>query len=154
MGNVEATLVRDYAGIRQRFYSRPKFTAPPDPVRIDVVCVCGICETRTRFTAMPASARLTCHHILEVVCRFEGVRVSDVKSPSRTDVDTWPRHIAMYLCHTLTKQSYNQIARIVGRRDHTTVKHGVERIAAARAVDAKLDERLKEYERVLGGSHA
>lgn len=53
-----------------------------------------------------------------------GFSVEEIKS-ARRGVDLMkPRHIAMYLAREMTVQSFPQIGRVIGGRDHTTVIHG------------------------------
>jgi chromosomal replication initiator protein len=46
-----------------------------------------------------------------------------------------PRLVAYYLCREMTPASLPEIGRHFGNRDHSTIKHGVETIAAAIAAD-------------------
>lgn len=39
-----------------------------------------------------------------------------------------PRHIAMYLCRHLTNLSLSSIGESFGRRDHSSVMHGIEKV--------------------------
>ena len=40
----------------------------------------------------------------------------------------YPRQICMYLCKKMTDQSLVKIGEIIGKRDHSTVIHGIEKI--------------------------
>lgn len=57
------------------------------------------------------------------------VRRIDMLSSRRTRDIVFPRQVAMYLCKTLTIQSFPSIGRRFGNRDHTTVLHAVQKIA-------------------------
>lgn len=67
------------------------------------------------------------------VCIAHDVTLDELKGPSRSRVIAWPRQDAMKL---LAQAGYSlpEIGRYLGRRDHTTVLHG---IAASKARAAK-----------------
>lgn len=56
--------------------------------------------------------------------------VKDLKSRSRTNEIAFPRQLAMYLSCTLTDLSTTDIGTAFGGRDHTTVIHARDKIAA------------------------
>ena len=58
------------------------------------------------------------------------------------------RQIAFYLCRTHTTRSLPEIGRAFDR-DHTTVLHGVRRVASLRETDAALDRDLSKLEAQL-----
>jgi hypothetical protein len=58
------------------------------------------------------------------------------------------RQIAFYLCRTHTTRSLPAIGRAFDR-DHTTVLHGVRRVASLRETDAALDRDLSKLESQL-----
>lgn len=72
---------------------------------------------------------VTVADVLHAVASQTGFSVHDLKSHKRN----WPiskaRHIAMYLADEMTRLGRSHIARQMGGRDHTTVKHGCKRIA-------------------------
>jgi chromosomal replication initiator protein len=59
---------------------------------------------------------------------------------SRVRTITHARQIAMHLIRTHTPTSLEQIGRLIGRRDHTTVIHGVQRISALLSTDPSIAE--------------
>lgn len=91
---------------------------------------------------------ITIGQIQSVVAREFGVPVIEMTSDRRDAEATKVRHLAMYLARELTGHSYPRIGRAFGRRDHTTVMHGVKRaldwIAYDPALAARV-ERLKEH---------
>jgi chromosomal replication initiation ATPase DnaA len=68
--------------------------------------------------------------ILGACAVFYGVPVSSLFAEERTKTVVKTRHIAMYLAKELTPRSLPDIGRRMGGRDHTTVLHGVRKIAA------------------------
>ncbi|MGN0397935.1 MAG: chromosomal replication initiator protein DnaA [Candidatus Fimimorpha sp.] len=77
-------------------------------------------------------------YIVEVVAEHFGYSPADLTSQKRSKGIVYPRQIAMYLCREITDLSLQQIGKALGRRDHTTVLHGAEKIAN----DLKTDEAL------------
>ncbi|MGC4193287.1 MAG: chromosomal replication initiator protein DnaA [Thermomicrobiales bacterium] len=53
-----------------------------------------------------------------------------------------PRQVAMYLLREETDSSLSEIGAILGRRDHTTVIHGIEKIEALLETDVNLRGQL------------
>lgn len=72
--------------------------------------------------------KLTPNHILEVVAEHYGVRPEDIKSQKRTKEIVLPRHVAMYLIRVLNDISLEDVGKVLGNRDHSTIIHGYEKI--------------------------
>lgn len=73
--------------------------------------------------------------ILEVVAAAHGLRVLDLRSERRRRVLSSARQEAMWLARELTLLSTSSIGRLIGRRDHTTILHGIAVVTARRAAD-------------------
>lgn len=68
--------------------------------------------------------------IINVVAEHFGVRPEDITSKKRNSEFVQPRQVVMYLCRELTNVSQINIGKILGKKDHTTVIHGVKKIEA------------------------
>lgn len=79
-----------------------------------------------------------------------GLRVEDLMGDSRSRRINRARQIAMYLCRKLTASSLTEIARVLNRRDHSTVLHGIRRIEQERRRDRKLNHILSFLESHIG----
>ncbi len=95
--------------------------------------------------------------IMGACAAFYGVPVSSLLAGRRTKDIVKPRQIAMYLAKELTPRSLPDIGRRIGGRDHTTVLHGVRKIAALLTRDPSLAAevatiRAKLVDRSEGGS--
>lgn len=66
--------------------------------------------------------------ILDLVANFFDIRVKDLLSQKRNKDIAVPRQIAMYILREELHQSFPQIAKILGGRDHTTIMHGFNKI--------------------------
>ena len=68
--------------------------------------------------------------IINVVAEHFGVKVEDITSKRRNSEFVQPRQVVMYLCRELTDTSFADIGKILGKKDHTTIIHGVNKIAS------------------------
>lgn len=66
--------------------------------------------------------------IQQVVAEYYNITVEDLKSKKRKASIAFPRQIAIYLCRTLTNESFPKIGIQFGGRDHSTVMHSVDKI--------------------------
>ena len=71
---------------------------------------------------------ISIEYIQDVVCKFFGVDIKDLKSSKRSSDIVFPRQIAMYLCRSMANASLPKIGDEFGKRDHTTVMHAVNKI--------------------------
>ena len=85
------------------------------------------------------SRQITPEYILEIVAEHFSVTVSDLKSKKKYAEIAIPRQIAMYLCRIMTDTPLKSIGIILGGRDHSTVNHGINKIAE----EIKMDEALE-----------
>lgn len=77
--------------------------------------------------------------IISVVAEHFGITSEDIVSKRRNSEYVLPRQICMYLCRELTADSLQSIGKSLGKKDHTTVIHGIEKISA----EIKTNEELK-----------
>lgn len=73
---------------------------------------------------------ITPNLIISVVAEHFGVKPEDIVSKKRNSEFVLPRQVVMYLCRELTNVSQINIGKILGKKDHTTVIHGVKKIEA------------------------
>ena len=67
--------------------------------------------------------------IIEVVTEHFNISMDQMISRSRSSDIARPRQIAMYLCKTMTDSSLDVIGSFLGGRDHSTIIHGIRKIA-------------------------
>ena len=72
---------------------------------------------------------LTADAILKLVALQFNLRTTDLKSDKRVRRLTLPRQICMYLLRKHMVMSFPEIGKFMGGKDHTTVMHGVTKIA-------------------------
>jgi chromosomal replication initiator protein len=95
---------------------------------------------------------ITLDAVQEVVAEKFHIKISEMKSKRRTRVLVHPRQIAMFLCREITQQSYPEIARHFGGKDHTTVMHACKQIEKAKQSDPGLLGTLEELKRQITGA--
>ena len=66
--------------------------------------------------------------IINVVSDHFGVKPDDITSQKRNSEFVLPRQVVMYLCKKYTNCSLSTIAKILSKKDHTTVIHGATKI--------------------------
>ena len=66
--------------------------------------------------------------ILDIVSDHFGVSIADLKGGKRNAEIVFPRQIAMYLIRNMTETSLKAVGVILGGKDHSTIKHGIEKI--------------------------
>lgn len=67
------------------------------------------------------------HSIIWQVAEKHGLSFSDLLSKRRFRPLAWARQEAMWRCANETPSSLPEIGRALGKRDHTTVIHGIRR---------------------------
>ena len=73
--------------------------------------------------------KITPELIIQVVAEHYNLTPLDLLSQRRSKEIVYPRQIAMYLCRNMTEAPLQEIGKAMGGRDHTTIIHGIEKIA-------------------------
>jgi chromosomal replication initiator protein len=92
---------------------------------------------------------LTAKQVVEKTARHFHLSVEDLLGPKRDKEIVVPRQIAMYLIRNELHLSFPKIARELGRKDHTTAIHSVEKIEREKAFDTFLQDALAELKEKL-----
>jgi chromosomal replication initiator protein len=79
---------------------------------------------------LPEQQRLpvTADTILQAVCEHFKIPLIALQGKARDKKHVVPRHFAMYLLREEARLSLPEIGAILGGRDHTTVRHGCEKV--------------------------
>lgn len=80
--------------------------------------------------------------IINVVAEHFGVTAEDITSKKRNSEFVLPRQVVMYLCRELTATSLTQVAKILGKKDHTTIIHGIDKISAEVITNEELKNKI------------
>ncbi len=87
--------------------------------------------------------------IIDVVAEHFNISKEDITSKKRNSEYVLPRQIIMYLCRHLTDTSLQMIASYLGKKDHTTVIHGVEKIEEKLKTDEDLENKIETIKKKL-----
>lgn len=87
--------------------------------------------------------------IVRVCARYFDRCYADVISPERNAQSVHARQVSMYLSQKHASKSLPEIGRHLGHRDHTTVLHGVRKIAALMKTDPAVRYDIEAIERIL-----
>lgn len=87
--------------------------------------------------------------ILKLCALHFGVKVIDLRSDKRIRKLTVPRQVCMYLLRKRLLMSYPEIGKFMGGKDHTTILHGVSRIAEQLRSDGEIVNAVTTIEGLL-----
>jgi len=85
-----------------------------------------------------------CRQAAIAVAKHFGLTLGELKGKSRRQAVADARGLAMYVTRQLTGASYAEIGRQFGNRDHTTVLHAFQKLAAAVARDRSMRQLVEE----------
>ena len=88
------------------------------------------------------SRQITPELILDIIAEHYSISIQDLKSGKRNANIAIPRQIAMYLCREMTDTPLKSIGIILGGRDHSTVSHGVDKVAEEIQVNEALNNTI------------
>ena len=80
--------------------------------------------------------------IIDTVCEQYGTKKEDIVSKKRNAEIVLPRQIIMYLCREYTDASLEEIGRLLGKKDHTTVMSGISKIKSNMSIDDDLNRNM------------
>ncbi|HJP81579.1 MAG TPA: chromosomal replication initiator protein DnaA [Candidatus Saccharimonadales bacterium] len=92
---------------------------------------------------------LTAKQIIDKTARHFQIEVKEICSAKRDKHIVVPRQIAMYLLRSELHLSFPKIAGELGRKDHTTAIHSVEKIEKAIKLDYLIREQVAEIREKL-----
>lgn len=86
--------------------------------------------------------RISVESILKSVAMIFGVRVSDLKSTSRTKNVAFPRQVAMYLAKEMINDSLMRLSSAFGGKTHSTLLHAWKKISTRVEKDETLRRQI------------
>ena len=90
------------------------------------------------------------HRIQKIVSEYFQISVEDIRSKKRSSNISFPRQIAMYLCRTMTSESFPKIGTEFGGKDHSTVMHSVEKIENEIKINKDLANIIEKLKKDIG----
>jgi chromosomal replication initiator protein len=76
-----------------------------------------------------------------------GIKLKEIREDNRKQSVVSARHTAMYLLKTLTSLPYIDIAKLLGKKDHTTIMHGVQKTIKEMMSNEDLREKINNIKR-------
>lgn len=90
------------------------------------------------------------HRIQKIVAEYFQISVEDIRSKKRSSNISFPRQIAIYLCRTMTNESFPKIGIEFGGKDHTTIMYSVEKIEKEIKVNKDLANIIEKLKNDIG----
>lgn len=115
----------------------------------------GVAPDLQMATGVLGSARhsrpshLSAKQIIDRTAKHFQIEPAEIKSPRRDKHIVVPRQVAMYLLRSELHLSFPRIALELGRKDHTTAIHSVEKIEKAIKLDFVMREQVAEIKEKL-----
>jgi len=92
---------------------------------------------------------ISAKQIIERTARHFQIPIEDIMGPKRDKDIVVPRQVAMYMLRSELHLSFPKIARELGRKDHTTAIHSVEKIEKESRLDAELRAAISQIKERL-----
>lgn len=81
--------------------------------------------------------------IINMVAEHFGVSADDITSKKRNSEFVLPRQVTMYLCRHILDISLANVGKVLGKKDHTTVIHGIEKIEKELLTNEDLKNKIE-----------
>ena len=92
---------------------------------------------------------LTAKNIIDKTSKHFQISIDEICGAKRDKHIVVPRQIAMYLLRSELHLSFPKIAEELGRKDHTTAIHSVEKIEKASKLDISIREHVNSIREKL-----
>ncbi|HEY5805864.1 MAG TPA: chromosomal replication initiator protein DnaA [Candidatus Saccharimonadales bacterium] len=89
-------------------------------------------------SAQTRPKHISARQIIERTARHFQVPIEDILGPKRDKDIVVPRQVAMYMLRSELHLSFPKIAKELGRKDHTTAIHSIEKIEKESHIDADI----------------
>lgn len=92
---------------------------------------------------------ISARHIIERTAKHFQISMEDILGPKRDKDIVVPRQIAMYMLRSELHLSFPKIAHELGRKDHTTAIHSVEKIEKEMSYDGVVKQYVNDLKEKL-----
>ena len=107
-------------------------------------------EALKDFISKGMSEKNDIQRIQKIVSEYFQISVEDIRSKKRSSNISFPRQIAMYLCRSMTNESFPKIGTEFGGKDHSTVMHSVEKIENEIKINKDLANIVEKLKKDIG----
>ena len=135
-----AEMIASYAMIRNHFWAipervettpPPRMKAPPPRIEPEPAPPPAASDPPPpEESEPPPHVGVLIEDIIRAVCSEFQLTKTELLAERRSHDVVRPRHVAFALCKHLTTRSLVEIGRRLGDRDHTTVLHGIRKMAS------------------------
>ena len=127
------TNIRELEGSLNKLIALYKLNNNESPIDIRLAA-----EALKDIISSKNNREVTPELILDIVSEHFGISMADLKGNKRNAEIATPRQIAMYLVRSMTDTPFKSIGILLGGKDHSTVKHGVDKITTEVTTDETL----------------
>ncbi len=128
--------VRQLEGLLNRVVAYARLTSTPIGLQVAARALAALTPT----IAAPSDPQA----IMNAVCSYYNVGMQALVGKSRAKPIAEARHMAMYLLREDGELALKQVGLLLGRRDHSTVIHGVQKVARTLISDPRLTAQLSD----------
>ena len=132
--------IRELEGALNKICVYANLTKKNEPITVDIAE-----EALKDLISPDAKKEITPNMIAEIVASHYHITMDDLISKKKNKEIAYPRQITMYLCRKLTDAPLQTVGNMLGKRDHSTVIHGIEKIEN----DLKKNQSLQNNINVL-----
>jgi len=93
--------------------------------------------------------RISPEEVIDAVCTHYSIGKRAILGKGRTKLIAQPRQILMYILRKELGLPLEEVGRIIGGRDHTTIMHGVEKITQLTADNVDIRDDIMRIKRFL-----
>lgn len=100
-------------------------------------------ETLKDIISPDTPMEITPSFIVKVVAEHFGITQEDIISKKRNSEFVIPRQICMYMIREYTTTSLESIAKMLNKKDHTTIMHGVKKIESEMNTNPDIKNKIE-----------
>ncbi|MDM8532975.1 chromosomal replication initiator protein DnaA [Anaerolineales bacterium HSG25] len=136
--------IRELEGALTKVMAHATMTRQQITMRLATIALKDIVTRRSELTVL---------QVLSAVAKFYRIDEKTLLGRNRTKDVSAARQMVMYLAREETDASLPQIGRALGGRDHTTIKHGLEKTAGKIETNDKLRREMLAIREMLYAEH-
>ncbi|MFI3200022.1 MAG: chromosomal replication initiator protein DnaA [Eubacteriales bacterium] len=101
-----------------------------------------LAETALKDMISQNESIVTPELIIDVVAEHFGISPQDITSKKRNIEFAFPRQIVMYICREMLDIPLTKVAKLLGKKDHTTILHGINKVKEELEKNDELKNKL------------
>lgn len=115
--------IRELEGALNKICVFANLTKKNEPITV------AIAEEALKDLISPDGKKeITPDRIADIVANHYHITMDDLISKKKNKEIAYPRQVTMYLCRKLTDTPLQAVGNMLGKRDHSTIIHGIEKI--------------------------